>query len=82
MHYNVATMKRKLIPLALATLTIPAIAVLATTSCSNTIRYSLTDLTRYDEIIKPAKAQTVTTPEELKALSEDYLNTPKKVAAD
>jgi uncharacterized protein YpmS len=76
-------MKRKnFIPLTLVIITIPSLTILASTSCSSSIKKHITDETRYDSIIKPAPAQTVTTNEQLRELGESYLNDPKKVAGD
>jgi uncharacterized membrane protein len=78
-------MKRKfyvplliLLPLPMA-ITIPFMV----TSCSsNDIKMQITDETRYDSIIQPAPAQTVTTEQELLELSRVYLNNPNRVAKD
>jgi hypothetical protein len=54
------------------------------TSCSSSdsiITYA-DDNTSYSSIIQPDPAQTVTTNDELKKISQDYLNDPNKVAAD
>jgi hypothetical protein len=71
------------ISLTLVVVTVPIlVCTTLLTSCSNSITKHVTDSTSYDSIIKPAVAQTVITNEELIQLSEDYLNDPKKVAAD